>query len=125
MPKERLHPEEFRLVANAIANGDRYKILHQIYSRLAVSIGQIAGELEMSSARVSRHVRRLERARLVQRVRRFQLFGDRIVSGNAPIFHVVNCENLHWSTYSSPQASVSERYQLPKPSLGGGEIHCA
>jgi DNA-binding transcriptional ArsR family regulator len=69
MPKERLHPEEFRLVANAIANGDRYKILHQIYSRLAVSIGQIAGELEMSSARVSRHVRRLERARLVQRVR--------------------------------------------------------
>jgi hypothetical protein len=66
MPKRRLPPDEFQLVVRTIANSDRWGVLHQIYPRLAVTTGHIAGALKIPPGRVLHHVRRLERAGLVQ-----------------------------------------------------------
>jgi predicted transcriptional regulator len=69
VPKEKLDPEEFQLVIHAIANSDRYEVMNQIYLRMAVTAERIASELKMPSASVRHHVRRLERAGLVQGAR--------------------------------------------------------
>jgi ArsR family transcriptional regulator len=61
----RLSPEQFHRVANAIADRRRYEILREIYSRIAVTPGQISKFMTISKPTISHHIRLLAGAELI------------------------------------------------------------
>jgi DNA-binding transcriptional ArsR family regulator len=60
-----LTPVQFRRVADAISDPCRYHILHEIYSRIAVTPGQLAKLTTLSKPTISYHIDRLAVAGLI------------------------------------------------------------
>jgi ArsR family transcriptional regulator len=75
----KLSPEQFDRVASAISDRRRYEILREIYSRIAVTPGQISKFTAISKPTISHHIRLLAGAELihVEREGRLRLLSAR------------------------------------------------
>jgi DNA-binding transcriptional ArsR family regulator len=81
----RLSPEQFDRIAKAISDRRRYEILREIYSRIAITPGQIFKFTAISKPIISHHIRLLAGAELiyVEREGRLRLLSARTETWSA------------------------------------------